>query len=94
MPAYVIGQIVIRDPAKWSTYRDRVPETLAPWKGRILLRGRTARVWAGASRFTDTVVLQFPDQDAVRGWHDSPAYQALIPLRDAAAEVVLASYDG
>jgi uncharacterized protein (DUF1330 family) len=94
MPAYVIGQITIKDPDKWSAYRAQVPATLEPWKGQILFRGRTARVLSGECRFTDMVVLQFPDQDAVLGWHDSPAYQALIPLRTQAAEVVLVSYDG
>jgi len=29
---------------------------------------------------------------ALRGWHDSPQYQALVPLREAAAEVVLTAY--
>jgi len=94
MPAYVIGQIRIVNQEKWEAYRAQVPATLAPWDGRVLFRGRTARVLTGEYRFTDMVVLQFPDQDAVRGWHDSPAYQALIPLRTQAAEVVLVSYDG
>jgi uncharacterized protein (DUF1330 family) len=94
MPAYVIGQIAIKDPDKWSAYRAQVPGTLAPWDGQVLFRGRTTRVLSGDYRFTDMVVLQFPDQDAARGWHDSPAYQALIPLREQAAEVVLVSYEG
>ena len=94
MPAYVIGQIRIVNQEKWEAYRAQVPATLAPWDGRVLFRGRTARVLSGECRFTDMVVLQFPDQGAVRGWHDSPAYQALIPLRTQAAEVVLVSYDG
>ncbi len=93
MPAYVIGQIRIVDQEKWEAYRAQVPATLAPWDGRVLFRGHTARVLSGECRFTDMVVLQFPDQDAVRGWHDSPAYQALIPLRTQAAEVVLVSYE-
>jgi uncharacterized protein (DUF1330 family) len=92
MPAYVIGQIRVVDQDQWAAYRNQVPATLAPWGGRIVFRGRTARVLSGAYRFGDVVVLEFPDQDAVRGWHDSPAYQALIPLRDRAAEVVLVSY--
>jgi len=93
MPAYVIGQIVIKHADKWLAYRAQVPATLEPWRGRIVFRGRTARILAGEYRFSDTVVLEFPDQDAARGWHDSPAYQALIPLREQAAEVVLVSYE-
>lgn len=29
-----------------------------------------------------------------RAWHDSPAYQALVPLREAGADVVLVGYAG
>jgi uncharacterized protein (DUF1330 family) len=39
------------------------------------------------------VVIRFPDADAVAGWYNSPAYQALVPLRVAAADVDLVSYE-
>jgi uncharacterized protein (DUF1330 family) len=38
------------------------------------------------------VVAEFPDMSALRRWHDSPQYQALVPLRETAAEVVLTGY--
>jgi uncharacterized protein (DUF1330 family) len=31
------------------------------------------------------VVLTFPSMEAARGWYDSPEYQAILPLRLAAA---------
>jgi uncharacterized protein (DUF1330 family) len=39
------------------------------------------------------VVIRFPDSDSVSNWFNSKAYQALIPLRDQAAEIVLVSYE-
>ncbi|WP_430420345.1 DUF1330 domain-containing protein [Methylibium petroleiphilum] len=90
--AYVIGHIVIKDPDTWVAYRNQVPATLVPWQGEILVRGRRAVELAGHSPFTDTVVIRFPDTAAVEGWYRSPAYQALIPLRERAAEVVLVGY--
>lgn len=92
MTAYAIGQISIKDPVKWEEYRNRVPETVAPWGGELVLRGTQAQVLSGHHRHTDTVVIRFPDLESVRGWHDSPAYQALVPLRQEAAEVDLVSY--
>jgi uncharacterized protein (DUF1330 family) len=47
---------------------------------------------SGEHVHTDSVVIRFPDADAVNGWFNSPAYQALIPLREQAAEMVLVSY--
>jgi uncharacterized protein (DUF1330 family) len=94
MSAYAIGQITIKDPAKWAEYRGLLPETLVPWGGEILLRGKQATVLSGQHRHTDTVVIRFPDLDSAQRWHDSTAYQALVPLRDSAADVDLIRYEG
>jgi uncharacterized protein (DUF1330 family) len=93
MPAYVIGHITVKDFEKWAEYRGRVPATLAPWGGEVVLRGRRISVLSGEHPYSDTVVIQFPDAAAIAAWYRSPAYQALIPLRLQAAEMVLISYD-
>ena len=93
-PAYAIGHITVRDQTKWLDYCLQVPATLAPWQGEVLLRGHRIGVLDGHHEHMDTVVLRFPDTTAVAGWHASAAYQALLPLRNAAADVVLISYAG
>ncbi len=90
--AFVIGQIRVKDSALWARYREQVPATLVPWNAELLLRGRQVAALSGATPYTDTVVIRFPDSAAVDGWYGSPAYQALIPLREQAAEVLLVSY--
>ncbi|WP_442985383.1 DUF1330 domain-containing protein [Sedimenticola sp.] len=42
---------------------------------------------------TDTVVIRFSSLDAANGWHASAAYQALIPLRQMAADVDLLVFE-
>ena len=93
MAAYIIGHIRIMDPEKWHAYRSRVGATFAAWGGELVFRGEVSEVLNGVHPQTDTVVARFPDKQAIRAWHDSPEYQALIPLRDAGAEVVLISVD-
>jgi len=93
MPAYVIGHITVKDPDKWAEYRSRVPATLAPWGGEVILRGRRVAVLSGEHPHLDTVVIRFPDAKAAAEWYGSPAYQAIIPLREQAADVVLISYE-
>ncbi len=93
MAAYVIGHITVRDPEKWAEYRGGVPTTLAQWGGEVILRGRRVAVLSGDHQYTDTVVIRFPDVEAMSGWYDSPAYQALVSLREQAAEMVLIGYD-
>jgi uncharacterized protein (DUF1330 family) len=92
--AYVIGHITVKDAEKWDAYRSGVPATLAPWGAELVFRGSDAEVLAGQHAHTDVVVIRFPDRKVVDAWHSSAAYQALIPLRQQAAEVVLLSYEG
>lgn len=94
MSAYVIGHITVKDVDKWAEYRRQVPGTLEPWGAELVFRGTLTRVLAGEHSHSDTVVIRFPDQDALQRWYDSADYQALIPLRSEAAEIVLVAYDG
>jgi len=90
--AYVIGNITIVDNAIWLEYKSKVPATLIPWGGEILLRGNTLKVLAGEYQHTDNVVIRFPNVKALNSWFSSPAYQAIVPLRDQGAKVDLISY--
>lgn len=92
MSACVIGHITVKDAEKWAQYRVQVPATLAPWGAELLFRGTVNRTLGGQHAHTDTVVIRFPDQAAVDGWYQSPAYQALIPLRQQAADLDLISF--
>lgn len=89
---YVIGHITVKDAAKWDEYRSQVPATLAPWQAELVFRGEKLAVLGSEHKHTDTVVIRFPNAESANGWYNSPAYQALIPLRLEAAEVDLISY--
>lgn len=92
--AYVVGQVSVKDAEKWAEYQQRVPETFGPWGGEPVLRGKQIAALSGSCPHPAVVVLRFPGPEALKGWFESPAYQALIPLRDAAADVVLTAYEG
>lgn len=92
MSACVIGHITVKDEEKWAQYRAQVPATLAPWGAELVFRGTGAGVLSGEHRHSAVVVIRFPDQAAVNHWYDSPAYQALIPLRQQAADLDLISF--
>jgi uncharacterized protein (DUF1330 family) len=91
--AYVVGQITVKNPELWAEYRDQVPATLSPWGGELVFRGKQAAALAGENPHPDIVVIRFPSVAAANSWFLSPAYQALIPLRQQAAGVVLTSYE-
>jgi uncharacterized protein (DUF1330 family) len=91
--AYLVGHIRIKDAEKWDQYRSQVPATLAPWGAELTFRAKQVAAFSGEHSYTDIVVIRFPNKEAVHNWHYSAAYQALIRLREEAAEAVLLSYD-
>ena len=91
--AYIIGHITVKDKDKWTDYRDKVPSTLELWGAEVVFRGKLYSVLSGKQDHTDTVVIRFPDMQALNDWHSSPQYQSLIPLRQEAAEVQLLAYE-
>lgn len=92
-PGYVIGHITVLDTVKWADYCAQVPATLAPWGAEIVFRGHRHVVFSGPHAHERTVVIRFPDVEAAVAWHESPAYQALLPLRHQAASVTLLGFD-
>ncbi len=92
-PSYVVGHITVKNPEKWSEYRAKVPATLAPWHAELVFRGQQRQALAGELPYSDIVVIRFPDQNALQAWYASAAYQALIPLREEAADLILLGYE-
>jgi uncharacterized protein (DUF1330 family) len=93
MAAYLIGHITVKDPVEWQKYVDGVRESLLHFGAEIVFRGKRASVLAGEHPHASTVVIRFSDQDTLQKWYHSEAYQALIPIRDRAADLVIISYD-
>lgn len=92
MAVYVIGQITVHDTARWQDYLGRVGDTIAQYGGEVQFRGGLSRTYSGMPPGDKVVVIKFVDQQAADCWHDSPEYQALVGLRDAAARVTLVSF--
>ncbi|MBL4704130.1 MAG: DUF1330 domain-containing protein [Flavobacteriales bacterium] len=90
--AYVIGNITVIDQDKWSEYCRKVPATLSPWEGELVFRGKQQTVLGGKYQHSNAVVIRFPSIEALNNWFNSNDYQALIPLREQAANVDLISY--
>jgi uncharacterized protein (DUF1330 family) len=90
--AFVVGQMTVKQPEKWAQYRSQVLATLLPFGGELVFRGEQVQSFSGVNPHPDIVVIRFPSLADAQGWHASPAYQALIPLRQLAADVVLTTY--
>lgn len=88
MPAFVVGEVRVTDPARFSAF---VPEFLASVTragGRIILTGGGGNMEAldGTRVPERLVVIQFPDADAARHWYQSADHQAVLPERLASSD--------
>jgi uncharacterized protein (DUF1330 family) len=92
--AYVVGQITVKHAEPWAEYRAQVLGTLLPFGGELVFRGEQVQALSGVCPHSDIVVIRFPSVAQADGWNRSAAYQALVPLRQSAAEVVLTTYRG
>ena len=93
MPAYIIGNISVKDTEKWAEYCSKVPDTLVPFGGELVFRGTGASVLSGDYRHAQAVVIRFPGPEHVMQWHGSDEYQRLVPLRVQAADVDLVRFE-
>ncbi len=90
--AYLIGQITVKNPEKLAEYRSKVHATLAPFGAEPVFSGQKVEVFSGIHEHTGAVVIRFPNLEAAKDWYQSSAYQALIPLREQAIDMVLVCY--
>ena len=61
---------------------------------RPLAIDRAPEVLEGEWPATQTVLLEFESVEAARAWYESDAYQAAVPLRQAAADTDVAILQG
>ena len=93
MAAFFISTTKIKNPEKFQEYAGKAGPTFAPFDGKMILRGKAGDTLAGASDHQGVGVVRFPDMEALEAWFRSPEYQALIPLRDEAADMTLVTYE-
>jgi len=98
MPAYLIVEHKITDPAKFQDYGSKVVPMIAKYGGRPLTKGGTHRVLETNHFLPDRVVVfEFPDMAKLNTWYASPEYQPLIALRQSATDMskdVMIAIDG
>ena len=94
MPAYIIGSIEITNPESYKEYGARVPDVVAKFGGRYLVRGGEHEMLEEGAPGSRFVVIEFPDRAAIRRFYDSPEYQEIVGIRTGASSGFLAAVDG
>ena len=81
-PAYLVAQLNITDLQTYmQDYGMPVFPQLIAAGGEVLVATPEAQVLEGSTDATWSVVVRFPDMDALNGWYSSEEYQAVAPRR-------------
>jgi uncharacterized protein (DUF1330 family) len=85
-PAYLIAETDVTDRAAFQKYAEKVPETLAPFRGSFhyVVRGGKTQALEGQPP-KSIVVLAFDSTEKALAWYNSPAYEAIKPIRQGAS---------
>lgn len=94
MPAYVIAELEVTDPAGFEEYRKGVPATIAAYGGRYLARGGALESLEGDWIPKRMVVLEFPGMAQAKAWYTSAEYRDLLALRQRTSQSKILLLEG
>ena len=94
MPAYVIGDIEVTDPAAYEDYRKQVLAVVTKYGGKFLVRGGRIDPVEGGWNPKRVVTLEFPSMEQAQKWYRSSEYAPLITLRQRASRGKLVLVEG
>ena len=80
MSAFLVASYRVTNPEGFAPYPERSIPTVLQHGGEILAADFASDAVEGPAPHT-TVILRFPDKDAMRRWYQSDAYQAIAHLR-------------
>ena len=94
MPAYVIANVTVKDPARYEEYRRLVTPTVEQFGGRFIARGGHTDVLEGAWAPRRVVIIEFPTLARAKEWWSSPEYAEARAIRQATSEGTLIVIEG
>jgi uncharacterized protein (DUF1330 family) len=76
MPAYVIADVAVSDPAKYEGYKALSPGAVAKAGGRFIARGGQSGTLEGDWKPGRLVIIEFPSWDQAQSFYTSVEYTA------------------
>ena len=86
MPAFLIDDIDVKDSDTYANYLKQNPDIVGKFGGRYIARGGEVKVIEGDWQPRRTVIIEFPDMDAIAAFYDSPEYTELRKIRWQSAD--------
>jgi uncharacterized protein (DUF1330 family) len=98
-PAYIIAEVgkdpsKVADPDAARKYAEEAPKSLAAFGAKYLVRGGKVQTLEGEPPNGYIVVIGFDSVEKARGWYNSPAYEAIKPIRQNSTKSRLLLIEG
>lgn len=84
MPAYLIGDVSVKDAAAYEEYRSQIGDPIARHGGEYVVRGGDIEIISGDWQPNRLIILRFPDKNSVRAYLEDPDFRRLTDLRQRA----------
>jgi uncharacterized protein (DUF1330 family) len=94
MAHYAIFDVTITDLEKYKEYMLKVKPVIEASGGRYLVRGGAHKVHEGNWNPTRLVVFEFPSEEAMQAFYESPEYRGLKAMRESCSRANLVSVEG
>ena len=94
MPAYVIVEIEVTDPAGYEEYKKQAAAIVHQYGGRYLARGGMTEVLEGNWKPKRIVILEFESVARAKGWLNSEEYREPRMRRHATAKTHMLVIEG
>ena len=94
MPAYVIVEIDIADPAGYEEYKKLAGATVEKYGGKYVVRGGRTEVLEGHWKPKRIVVLQFESAQRAKDWLNSEQYREPRKMRHRTARTNMILVEG
>ncbi|MBD1398854.1 DUF1330 domain-containing protein [Pontibacter sp. JH31] len=94
MPAYIIVEVNVTDPATYEDYKKLTPGSLEPFDGKFIVRGGAAELLEGEQEPNRMVVLEFPTMEKAKAWWSSEEYAPAKAIRQSASTTRMIAVEG
>lgn len=98
-PAYIIAEVEKdpskkQDPAASRRYAEEAPKSMAAFDAKYIVRGAKAQTLEGEVSTGNIVIIAFDSLEKARAWYNSPAYEAVKPIRQNSTKSRLLLVEG
>ena len=94
MPAYVIVEVEIDDPAEYEGYKKLTPVSINAYDGKFVVRGAQTEALEGDWNPQRIVILEFPSVARAKEWCNSKEYAPAKALRQRSARTKMLVVEG